>query len=227
MKISEIAPLIQSLPERKKQIAAGTLSVVAGLAILIGYFQSGPNALSYAQAEAAISKWVEAPQDDSLYQAMKESIRSIPALEKKYEATIAQALINTDRMNEALLMANRSLERVKDEIPFHAAFAQTSLLIEQGHFQQALENAVALKESMGPAFLASNRGGSLLYAHNLLRIACLHRELNNRPGEMAAWKEVEALLAAKTPLTNLLLSSFSEKRVSLAQYIAERKKVLL
>jgi hypothetical protein len=217
---------IQNLSERKKQMVVGVSSVIAGAAILIGYFQSGPNALTYAAAEAAFSRWEAAPQNDQLYQSLQEAIRSAPALQNKYEASIAQKLLNTDKINEALVMANRSLNRVKEDAPFHATYAQTSLLIEQGGFQQALENAVALKEQMGSSFLTEQKGGSLLYVHNLLRIACLQQQLKNRPGEKAAWEELEGFLASGTPLADTLLGSFSDKQVDLSQYISERKKAL-
>ena len=217
---------IQNLSERKKQVAIGSASVIAGLAILIGYFQSGPNALNYAAAEAAFAQWHASPRDDQLYRSMQGAIRSVPALQQKYEASIAQKLLNTDKINEALVMANRSLSRVKEDAPFHAIYAHTSLLIEQGGFQQALENAVALKEQMGVSFLTEQKGGSLLYVHNLLRIACLQQQLKNRPGEKAAWEELERFLKTDTRLAHTLLGSFSEKEVNLNQYITERKKTL-
>lgn len=226
MEISEVSNLIVNLSERKKQIAIGSSSVIAGIAILIGYFQAGPNALSYAKAEAAYADWEAAPLDDALYTSMKEAIRTVPALEKKYEASIAQKLINTDKLAEGLAMANRSLNRVKEDAPFHSTYAHTSLLIEQGNFQTALENAVALKEQMGTSYVAGDKGGALLYAHNLIRIACLQQELKNRPGEKAAWEELETLLEIKTPVTDLILSNFSEKQINLSQYISERKKAL-
>lgn len=222
----DINALIQNLNEQRKQIIVGTTAVLAGVTILISYFQSGPNALSYAQAEAAVAQWEASPQDDGLYQSMVDALKSVPSLQKKYEPTIAQNLLNTEKIDQALIMANRSLCRVKEDVPFHATYAQTSLLIEQGSFQKALEDAVALKEQMGDSYLSDLKGGSLLYAHNLLRIACLHQELNNRPGEKAAWEELEAFLQTKTHASQLLLSSFSEKEIDLTQYINERKKSL-
>lgn len=157
---------------------------------------------------------------------MQEAIRTVPALKEKYEAAIAQKLINTNKLDEALVMANRSLSRVKAEVPFHATYAETTLLIEQGHFQEALEKAVALKEAMGNSFIEEHKGGSILFAHNLLRIACLQQELKNRPGEKAAWEELEALLKKENKTVQIFLQSFSDKQVSLPAYIAERKKSL-
>lgn len=226
MEMSEGSVLIHRLLEKKKEIVIGSVSVIAGVALLIAYFQSGPNALSYAKAEAAFSQWQDSPLEDELYLTMKSTIQDVPALEKKYEAVIAQKLMSTEKINEALLMANRSIERVKHDVPFHTAYGQTSLLIEQGSFQQALENAVALKEKMSGSDMSGSRPGSLLYAHNLLRIACLQQELNNRPGEKAAWEELEAFLQANSSVSELLMSSFSVKQVTLSQYIDSRKKAL-
>ena len=217
---------VQSISEKKKQILTGTLSVIGGVAILIGYFQSGPSAMNYALAEEAFSEWRASPNDDQLYENMKGAISALPALQKKYESAIAQKLLNTDKIDEALAMANRSLNRVKGEVPFHATYAGTTLLIEQGRFQQALENAVALKEQMGSSFLTENKGGSLLYVHNLLRIACLQQELQNRPGEKAAWDELEKFIQTEARSAKTLLSGFSEKKINLNQYIEERKKAL-
>jgi len=226
MEMSEASVLIHRLLEKKKEILIGSASVIAGAALLIAYFQSGPNALTYAKAEAAFSQWQDSPLEEDLYLSMKNTIQVVPALEKKYEAVIAQKLMSTDKINEALLMANRSIERVKHDVPFHSAYGQTSLLIEQGNFQQALENAVALKEKMGASHLSDPKPGSLLYAHNLLRIACLQQELNNRPGEKAAWEELESFIQSNPSASDLLKSSFSEKQVTLTQYIDARKKAL-
>jgi len=79
---------------------------------------------------------------------------------------------------------------------------------------------------MGDTFLTEKKGGSLLYVHNLLRIACLQQELKNRPGERAAWEELENFLQTDTQIAHTLLGSFSEKEVNLSQYITERKKTL-
>lgn len=224
MDIAQVQNWLINLSERKKQIAGSVASVIAGVAILIAYFQTGPNAIKYAEAEEAFAKWFAAPSDEALYQNVKEAFRNVPALQKKYEAAMAQKLINTDKLHDALVMANRSLKRVKEEVPFHTTYATTSLLIEQGHYQQALEQAVALKEQMGNAFASEQKGGALLYIHNLLRIACLQQELKNRPGEKAAWEELETLLSTKSRTAQMLLGSFSDKNINLFQYIAERKK---
>ena len=215
-----------NLSERKKQIGLSIASVIAGSAVLIGYFQSGPNAIRYAEAEGAFAKWIASPDDEFLYKTMQEAMRNVPALQNKYEAAIAQKLILTNKLEDALGMASNSLSRIKDEVPFHATYASTSLLIERGSFQEALEKAVTLKEQMGTSYLTEAKGGSLLYMHNLLRIACLQQALRNRPGEKAAWEELETYLHTESRPARLLLGSFTDQKIGLAQYIAERKKSL-
>lgn len=214
MELLESPTFLETLANRKREIVIGSTAVIAGVALLIGYFQSGPDARSYAEAETAFAKWEAALGDETLYGEMRKAVRKVPALGKKYEAVIAQKLLNSEKIDEALELAERSISRVEGEAPFHSQYARTSLLIEQGNYQEALENAVALKE-----MLAERE--SLLYAHNLLRIACLQQELKNRPGEKVAWEELETFLKGKS-----FLSNFTDKNVDLAQYIAERKKAL-
>lgn len=231
-KTDESFPLFQKLLFRKKEVLTASASFIAGVAILIGYFVSGPNAITYATAENAFSKWESSPLNDILYQSMIEAVRKVPDLQQKYEPVIAQTLINTEKIDEALTLAMQTLDRVKKETPFHSDFAQTSLLIERGGYQNALENAVALKERMDSAlnvsaFLGDRlAGGAVLYVHNLVRIACLQQELKNNPGEKAAWEELEKFLGNGSILSEIILGSFSEKQLNLTQYIAERKKQL-
>jgi len=209
-------------------------ATLAGIAVLIFYFQSGPKAPDFAQAETLVAKWTSLPEDKALFQEMSRALRKVPALQKKYEPVIVQKLMEGGRGAEALQIAYRSLALAREEIPYHANFAETSLIIEQGEYQTALERAAGLKEKMArecniEAFWGSRSvGGSLLFAHNLLRIACLQQELKNGPGEMAAWEELDKLLKknSDSPTSHLLLSSFQEKGLDLTHYIAERKLLL-
>ncbi len=207
---------------------------LAGVAILIVYSTAGPKATDFALAETLFEKWKLAADDSALFEKMSQALRKVPTLQKKYEPVIAQKLMGGGKGAEALHIAYRAIEQAKSSIPYHAHFAETSLLIEKGQYQQALLAAVHLKEEMLKAYEEkefwneSPRGGSLLFAHNLLRIACLQQELKNKPGELAAWNELEEKLLKhnKSPTTELLLSSFQEKRLDLTHYIAMRKSIL-
>jgi len=209
-------------------------SSLAGLAVLVFYFQSGPKAPDFAKAEALVAQWKSLPEDTSLFLEMSQALRKVPSLKIKYEPIIAQKLIEGGKGAEALQASYNSLRLVKEEAPYHADFAETSLFIEQGKYQIALERAAALKERMirecKVELFWGNRllGGSLLFAHNLLRVACLHQELKNKPGELAAWGELEEIIKknGESPAVHLLLSSFQEKGLDLTHYIAERKSLI-
>jgi len=223
-----------NFPFLNRRWISATAAILAGLALLTYYFQSGPKAPAFAQAERIFAKWAASPQDEALFQEMTQALKKVPPLQQKYEAILAQKLIERGKGAEALRIAHHALELAREEAPFHAAFAETSLLIEQGEYQTSLERAVALKEQMvrecNVARFANDPmiGGSLLYAHNLLRVACLQQELKNRPGEKAAWEELEGFLNLKedSPLSQYVLSSFHEKGIDLSHYIAERKSAL-
>ena len=214
-----------------KRWLTSAAAIFAGVVVLIIYFQSGPNPEAYAAAEEAVAKW-ETARDDASYREMRKALKKVPAVEKKYEAVIAQKLFQGDQLSEALSLAHRSLKRIEGEAPFHAAYGQTSILIEQGAYQDTLQKSVGLKEQMARALDWAQMteeqlvGGSLLFAHNLLRIACLQQELKNKPGEKAAWEELETFLKAKEALSSLVFGSFREKGLDLKNYIAERKKHL-
>ncbi|HSX37733.1 MAG TPA: hypothetical protein VLE95_02760 [Chlamydiales bacterium] len=218
--------------DRRWIAAIGT--VFAGIAVLIFSFHSSPKAPDFAFAEILVAKWIALPEDGSLFQEMSKALRKVPTLQKKYEPVIAQKLMEGGRGAEALQIAYRSIDLARSEVPYHAHFAETSLVIERGDYQQALLSSVTLKEKMTrecniDAFWGEHpKGGSLLFAHNLLRIACLQQELKNRPGEMAAWIELESLLKnhENSPTAYLLVSSFQEKGLDLTHYITERKSFL-
>src|SRR3990167_5488366 len=225
--------LMDKLPFVNRQWFGACTAVLAGVLVLIFSFQSGPKASLFAQAENLFAKWEASPQDEILYQKMTQAMRKAPPLQKKYEAVIAQKLIGGGKGVEALQMACRALELARGEAPFHAAFAETSLLIEQEKYQTALQQAVALRERMTKEcdikkFLGDRLvGGSFLYVYNLLRIACLQQELKNHSGERAAWEELGGFLNnERSPVIHLVLSSFQEKGVDLFHYINSRISVL-
>lgn len=210
----------------KKRYLTSLSAFVAGIAILIVYSQSGPSHASYLIAETAFEKWSSSPNDTSLFRDMQAALRKVPQLESKYEALIAQTLLdraqNEEQIAQAVTFAAKSLSSsLHEEVPFHAAYGENSLKIEQGAYQEALEKAVSLKEAMGkvPEMISPK---SPLYVYNLIRIASLQQKLANRPGEKAAWEELEQFLSTSNPA----VQNFQEKGLDLSHYIAERKKQL-
>lgn len=221
------------LLEEKKNISLGLLALVITLGAWIGYSQSGPTVQQYVAAQDAFAQWKHSPQEEALYQKAQKAMQKLPLLQAKYESAFAQKLLDLKKTAEAMPLAHQSLKRVHQETPFHAAFAAGSLLIEQGEYQEALEQTVALKEALAHFLetqqIASDslRGGTVLYAHALIRIACLQQQLQNSPGEKVAWEEVEAFLQGKpekNELANLVLKGFTDSHIDLSVYLQERKK---
>ena len=141
--------LIQNLTEQKKQIIIGSALGHCGHSHTL-------SGISSRVQMPRIMPW-QRPQlrNGKLLLKMIISIkacwmplRTVPSLEKKYEASIAQKLLDT-QTRSSLNLGQPLSQPVKEDVPFHTNFALTSLLIEQGSFQRALENAVALKEQMG------------------------------------------------------------------------------
>ena len=202
----------------------------AGAAVLIFYGQIGPSQETYLEAETAFEKWSATPEDADLFKNMQVSLRKVPELGAKYNAVIAQTLLDRSKggagAGEAIELALKSMGQIEHEAPFHAAYASNSLCIEKGEYQEALQQAVMLKEQMGKSCdierfkEESMAGGRVLYVYNLIRIACLQQKLSNRSGEKAAWDELDEFL----PNSQSILSCFLEKGVALDDYIAERKK---
>lgn len=219
------------LDMQSKRWLGALMASIAGVVLLIVYFQTAPGPEAYALAEEAVLKWKKT-EDDASYLDMRNALKKVPLLERKYSSLIAQKLFDRNRLSDALALAQQSLKSIAEDTPYHAAYGETSLLIEQGSYQQALEKAVTLKEQMKhQCDLERKEGelpaaGSLLFAHNLLRIACLQKELKNRPGEKAAWEDLESFLMGKDFLSRVVFDNFRDKGLDLAHYITERKKQL-
>lgn len=216
--------------QNKRLVHAG-VACLSGLLVLALYFQTAPKPEAYIAAEELVSKWKE---DDSQisYDEVRKTLKKVPSLEKKYASVIAQKLFQRNQLSDALELAHKSIEQIQEDAPFHAAYGNTTLLIEQGSYQDALERSVALKEKMLRECDLEKQagrqpvGGALLFTHNLLRIACLQKELKNKPGEKAAWDELERFLTEKKCLSHLLFNNFKDKGLDLSHYITERKKQL-
>ncbi len=215
--------------------AASAAAVLTGVIVLLVASSSEPKAPAFAEAEAVFARWIkDSSSDASLFYEMTSALRKVPPLQTKYEPLIAQKLIAGGQCAAALEMGYRAIERSRADIPYHALFAETTLLIEQEAFQNALEQAVSLKTRMEKEcdvalFMQEPLvGGALLYAHNLLRLACLQQELRNSAGELAAWQDLEQFLskAKGTKAAERFLSCFQEKQLSLPDYIAARKGIL-
>lgn len=216
--------MIADLSEKGKRILIGSLSVCLGGAFLLGYTFWEKRGYDLKSAESAFLAWEKKPDDPSLFISMKKAFSKAPSIQKKYESAVAQKLFRMDQIQDALFLANRSIERVKKDVPYHASFAEGTLLIETHEFQKALESAVSLKEKMdSPLF---SKGERVLYLYNLLRIAALQKELKNPAGEISAWDELELSLENPTPAAHAFIEDFKESHIDILEVIRKKKAEL-
>lgn len=194
-----------------------------------GYFlaQSNIDVLEKGSDQAAQEKALE---------QLTTFTNQYPSLQSKYDGLIAQFLLNRDQVKVALPFANRTLVRTgKDHLPFYADYAHTSLLISQEKYQDALKEALKLKEQMISQAKGKEREfGDTLYFFNLLRIAMLHQQLENKNEELNAWQELKQSAIENQAADYFLNADLFEKignqlkdgNASLLNYIQVREKLL-
>lgn len=210
------------------------IAVFLGVSVLmIAYLTSSPKAEQAIEAQFLFDEWKKNPMDKELQAKMEKSLRAFSGLERAKEAKIVQTLLSAGEHEAIYPAAMRCIERLRKESPFHASFAEATLLIEQKQFQKALELSVSLKEQMDKAKEKPWKekrliGGSTVFAANLLRIAILQKQLGNEPGELSAWEELRSLLEAQDHASAAQLkANFAKSQFTLLDYISQRERELI
>ncbi len=216
----------------QKKVHAWSIGGVAACALTIGWFAAGPTDADYLKARQAFEQWKEMPSDQARTVAMHKALKRVPGLERALDAEIAQTYLAQGMGEKA--DGEGALKRLEEISPLHAEFGRATFLIEGGEYQKALELAVGLKEQMEQS-LDSNLwrgqhmgGGSALYVCNLLRIACLQKQLKNGPGELAAWEEIKGLLDGESSAAaQFLKANFGSQKFSLTDFISQRERSIV
>jgi hypothetical protein len=222
-------------------IVMGCMSVVlllVGANRFMGWIR-GDSQLDYAAAEAVCLNW-EGTKD--ALPRLEKLMRKHPELHQKYDSVIAQKFLSSSQSGLAASYASSTLKRIGEFSPYYTKFALGSLMIAEGHLQEALDEAKNLKlqlevdQSFWEKRSQVVRHGSLLYAYNLLRIATLQKELGSMEEELAAWKELKQNAGwAENPLISqtydpeaylLIQQNFRKQDISLLDYINHREKIL-
>jgi tetratricopeptide (TPR) repeat protein len=190
---------------------------------------------NFYEAESSLIKLQNDPQDS---QAALEKLRALlkahPELHASYDGLIAQALLNEGDVKEATAYAEPTIERTKSEnAPFFTDFAQTSLLIADKKYSEALQQAQALNKKIHDE-QGARQENTLLFAYNLLRIGMLQQELGKTEEANQTWHEWMGY-AQKTNenMTSkrlgdgflLLQRIFSDGKLSLLNYIAHQENL--
>ncbi|MBA3957644.1 MAG: hypothetical protein H0X51_04515 [Parachlamydiaceae bacterium] len=149
-----------------------------------------------------------------------------PDLHAKYDGLIAQILLIRQQTPEAITFANLALDRTSNENqPYYTAYAQTSLLIGQQNYTEALDKAQKLQENL----LADPKHayGDTLLAFNLLRIASLQQQLGLAKEEKQTWTTWQQLFNDPShPAFKEVSEHFQHGKVSLHHFIQAREASL-
>jgi hypothetical protein len=140
------------------------------------------------------------------------------AARKSLNGETAQTLLAAGKIEAAQACIGKSFQELSIVAPDYAAFSEITFLIAQQRYQEALERSVSLKERLSPE--------TCLYSQNLIRIANLHRMLNNTAGELAAWHDFEQTNIIETARLGFSIPNLTAAPVLFASYIQEREAAI-
>lgn len=214
------------LQENQKKISWGlSFALIPLLALL--YASSRNNKASgndYLQAQIAYEKWSSNPTaEQQTFEKLEKLIAIHPSLYKKFGTLIAEKCVV---LNEAALagkFAHGAFTQMKDFIPYHLLFSKAALLIADSKYDQALNEAIFLKEQL------AEKQDSTLFIFNLIRIASLQKNLGLSQNEADSLEEIRSWLRSgigSREAKKAVSVVFSENSLSLLDYIDFRKKEL-
>ncbi len=222
---------------KKIGLYALPVALVAGLLVAKLGTKKGRAEGDYVSATAAFTKWEQVlDQDGDDFAKLEKLVKKHPELQAHYDASIAQALLAAISPQEATPFIERTLQRTQQ--PYYSDYARTSLKISEERYQEALDEALSLKDKMhsDSSFREKSKNHSALFAFNLLRIATLSEQLNHKESELEAWKEIKRCGGwdkESSPTNSIghegfkqLLSHFSVQETTLLDYIEAREEEL-
>ena len=217
--------------KRCKQVASYLLIAGAGIAAFIFITEKRTRRVAaHAMATKAVwQEWEKTSQERSL-EELEARLKKEPQLDRLYGAALGQRLIALDKSDRARPYVDKVMRRAQLH-PYYRSYAETTMLIEEKHFAQALQASLQLKEAMlgDEPFLTrlkeNPKLGGALFGLNLLRIALLYEQLHDRQGEEEAWKVFEEYGEQQGlgQAIKEVVAHFTLHNYSLTEYISDRK----
>lgn len=205
-----------------KKILYGLSSVfLLSIAVYRFFFSAGESSNAYLDAKVSLEKMKLQRSDTSNEVAthLKEVLSSNSNIKASLSGAVGQEFAITGQWNEAepfiLAALNNSF---KEDSPFKL-YTETSLLIANQKYEEALKNALALEESIKEE---PSKEIKLLYGYNLLRIISLEDFLKlNNEKSLEMWRqfasktensEIVAMMSAAFQVGNCCLNDLIDAR---------------
>ena len=175
-------------------------------------------------------------------QDVKAALRSRVHASPGYQQKVAQKLLATGYVKEALPLIEEAAKRVDALPPYYKAYSKVSVLIEKGEHQEAYQKAKLLKEqlfsdsSLWDVDHKCMKKSGTLAAFTLIKLCALEQSLGLHKEELTtlhalktflglgATENVPSSLDEKTRET--LLDHYRVGTFTLKEYIFERERVL-
>ncbi len=228
------SPLMMKLADwfqehgQKLVYAAGGILAVLIVGLIWSTQHKSASEKAYVSAEMAYDKFFKIASDqtdpahEQPFLSLKEAIDAHSDLGSRYDGSIAQVFLRIGAMEPALVYGDQALKRLAQEnFPFFEDFSKTSLLIVQGNDQEALKRALFLQKKMTEASVKD-----ALTLLNQIRIAMLYGRLGFKDEEIKAWNQWDQLVTTHPKAAQQIADGFKTGLVTLADYIAARKKEL-
>ena len=232
--MTESNPLIEWLSAHKRQILFGFLALFT--LIVLSYRVIAARTLKaendFFQAQIDFTRFQEKgiQPDESergleLFSQLETILKRHPELHAKYDGQLVQTLIIGQDIEKAHSFAQSIFQRTEQaHLDFYQQYAETSLLINEGKYQEAVLRTQQLQEKLNHQQINVSFGETL-YLFNLIRLAMLYQQLNQPEEEWQAWETLQSYTISGEALRSFY-HLFNEGQLSLQRYIDERKRVL-
>lgn len=225
-------PTIEWLSNHKNMLLWAFFALIALLVIASRFitWQTLNSEKDFFQAQILFTQFQQAPTNPTENSSSTSDLDELeaimqrhPELKPKYEGPLAQTLLINGQTSQAQPFIEDIFKRTKpDHLQLYQDYTQTSLLIGQQNYPEALHRAQQLKATFDQTNEIVN---PILYVFNLIRLAMLYQQTDQPQEELKAWEELQTQ-------PQLLDSVFAANQmlkigqVSLNQYIEERKQTL-
>ncbi|MCI5051631.1 MAG: hypothetical protein MRY21_00665 [Simkaniaceae bacterium] len=221
----------------RKIIGLAFVGVSLILSLVIRYTMGSSKAeLEFQQAQEVLNDWEKSLEaDPSLLNQLGDSMKRHPELATKLGSSIAQLYLTLGLRDEASEYRKYHEEKKLQVKKAYTEFTRGTYLIADGRYDEALNETQDLRAHLNElnSVLENKEYGGALYAFTLLRLASLHKELQNRDEELTVWAELKTYLNGHEEHGEVIqrdleefLGHFTEDKISLFDYISARENLL-